>query len=124
MSMYNQVNRKKTYILNRIIEEKIVPEYYTYIDSNGNEQKYGGILSRSNSGIYGKSIERHKVLLTYHPEVKNVVGIKEHYTYFDTYGNEFLYEGKVDFDEKTNTYTGVYEDIVINNTIIDIFEEK
>lgn len=122
----NRVSQQKIrkVVLNRKETETNVPEYYTYIDENGNEQKYAGVISKVSSNLIGKLIATHKVQLDFHPGVATVVGEKEHWTYIGDDGNNHIYDGEVMFDETSSSYVGIVKKYVMNNTLIDIFEEK
>ena len=102
----------------------VVPEHYTYIDDNGNEQKYSGIISKSKDTIIGKTFDISKVELQFHPGVVTVVGVPEYFTYVGKSGVESIYEDKVHYDEEKNCYVGTILEKKITNTPVDIFEIK
>jgi hypothetical protein len=118
------IGKTNKIVLTQKESEEVVPEYYTYIDSNGNEQKYTGIISRSSDNVYGKSFEQHKVKLEYHPGVKQVNGNDEYFSYTDMSGVERMYTDDIEFDEKSNSYVGKIPSVKVTNKVIDIFEEK
>lgn len=99
-------------------------EAYVYIDENGEEKKYVGILTKSNHAAFGKIYDEHKVDLIYHPEVKHVDAVKEYFTYIDENNEEQVFKGKVEFDLERNTYIGVIQKRDIKEKMIQIFEEK
>ena len=124
--MINQYSTKtapKTVMLTK--HEKIVnvPEHYTYIDENGKEQKYSGIISKISNGFIGKTFETSTVILKFHPAVNTVIGIPEHFTYVDAHGKEHKYEGTAVFDETRNCYVGNLVETTIINEPIDLFKE-
>lgn len=104
--------------------ENVVPEYYTYINENGEEHKYVGIVSKSSSSAYGKTVTTHKVALVEHPAIAHVNSEPERFTYISKDGTEKQYKGNVSFDEITGAYFGVLKEYGITNTVIDIYEEK
>lgn len=105
------------------IDEK-VPEHYTYIDSAGVEKKYAGVVSKSSDSAIGKTFETHVVHLEYHPAIEHVAGNDEYFTYIGKNGKPCVYTGKVEFDLESNCYIGKTKEAVVENTIIEIFEEK
>ena len=100
-----------------------IPEYYSYIDANGNEQKYSGILIKNGSSFIGKIFDLQVVNLDFHPGVKHIEGTPEYFTYIDVKGNEIKYNGEVKYDNEKNCYIGTYVETHINNKPIAIFKE-
>ena len=117
------ISKTKPLLTKHIVNETI-NEYYTYIDANGVEQKYVGIISKSGDSFFGKTFEQHKVNLTYYPGVKHVVGNPEYYTYVDSKGNICKYYDTVQYDEVNSCYIGKIPTTFVTNVVIDIFEEK
>lgn len=117
------VSNKKPLLTKHVVNETI-NEYYTYIDSKGEEQKYVGIMSKSGDSFFGKTFEQHKVNLTYCPGVKHVAGNPEYFTYIDSNGNTCRYSDVIEYDEVNNCYIGKIPTVVVTNKVIDIFEEK
>lgn len=121
MTMANKKTTK--YVLSKKEAEKTTTEYYTYLDEQGVEHKYTGILSKSADNVYGKTIETNKVMLNYYPAIETVIGKPSMFTYLEN-GIEQRYLDKPMYDEETNTYFGIKREFIVNNTVIDIFEEK
>lgn len=116
----------KKVLLEKHSTEMMSTEMYTYIGTDGEEHKYNGILNKgSNNEAYGKIYETHNVNLVYHPAVEHVAGQKEYFTYIDPSDNqEHMYNGKVEYDLEKNTYVGIITKTEIDETLIQIFEEK
>lgn len=116
----NETKKTKKVLLEKHINEIMSTEMYTYIGIDGEEHKYSGILNKtSGNTAYGKIFENHDVDLIYHPAVEHVEGSPEYFTY-----NNNKYNGKVEYDLERNTYVGVINNINLDETLIQIFEEK
>lgn len=99
--------------------------YYSYIDANGDKQKYSGILLNDIDGSYvGKTITTHKVILDYHPTVDTVEHVDEYFSYIDNNGIERVFIGQPKFNLETNTYFGEVTEDVLEDKIIEIFKDK
>ena len=120
----SQQKKIRKVVLNRKEIQTRVPEYYTYTDDNGNEQKYAGVISKVSSKLIGKLVDTHKVNLEFHPGVATIKGQNEHWTYIGEDGVKHVYEDDIKFDETSYSYVGIVKKYVMNNTLIDIFEEK
>lgn len=120
------IAQKKTKtVLNKHENITYIGELYTYIDDNGEERKYSGIITKQDDGqAFGKIQDVHYVDLEFHPEIEHVDPIDEHFTYLDSDGNEHIYKGKVEYDLERSTYIGVLRNRKINEHMIQIFEEK
>lgn len=101
------------------------PEYYTYINSNGESVKYSGLVVTDLDGSYiGKTITTHKVILKYHPAVKPVEAVDEYFSYEDNYGRERIFTGEPKFDLEKNTYYGEVVEDILHDKIVTIYKEK
>ncbi len=99
-------------------------EYYSYINAAGEEVKYNGSITKKGNEYYGKIIEQHKVMLTYHAAVAHVDGVPAYYSYMNENGEECKYNGVPLYNSDTMTYTGVIDIIGVQDTIIDIFPNE
>lgn len=79
--------------------------YYTYINSEGEEQKYYGLMKTNEDGTkYFTYFITNQIELIYKaPETK----INEYYTYYDSVGNSHIYSGKTTFEN--GSYYGLIE---------------
>lgn len=112
-------------LLEKHINEIMSTEMYTYIGDDGNEHKYNGILNKTSTNVaFGKIYEPHNVDLIFHPAVEHVEGSDEYFTYLDSNNKQQLYRGKVEYDFENNTYVGVITQTEVDETLIQIFEEK
>ena len=109
---------------NRASQQKIRKVVLNRKETETNVPEYAGVISKVSSKLIGKLIATHKVQLDFHPGVATVVGEKEHWTYIGDDGNNHVYDGEVMFDETSSSYVGIVKKYVMNNTLIDIFEEK
>lgn len=104
------------------------PEYYTYISSDGNEEKYDGVVTKlidenGETSYKGKIINTHKVVLNYHPSVTPVEHVDEYFSYLDNNGNERIFTGTPKFDLEQNTYFGEVNEEILHDEVIDIYKE-
>ena len=101
------------------------PEYYSYINNEGQKCKYSGIVTRDIDGSYvGKTITTHKVMLQYHPTVVSVEPVDEYFSYIDNNGIERIFIGKPEFDAQSNTYFGNVTEEHLHDETISIFKDK
>jgi hypothetical protein len=101
------------------------PEYYSYVDANGESHKYSGIVLSDIDGSYvGKVINTHKVILDYHPTVETVKPVDEYFSYIDNNGIERIFIGTPIFDSESNTYYGEVVESILEDKIIEIFKDK
>ena len=101
------------------------PEYYTYLNVNGEECKYSGIITTDIDGTYvGKVIKTHKVILDYHPRVEPVEHVDEYFSYIDNNGKEKRFIGQPEFNLDENTYFGYVTEDILNDEVITIFKEN
>ena len=81
---------------------------FYYIDKDGNKKKYvGKIISDNDSynGILTKTEKIDvKVNLKYYPEVEEVIGHKEYFSYVDKNNEEVVYLDVVKRDNEGNYY--------------------
>ncbi len=121
-----ETKKIKKVLLEKHSTEMMSTEMYTYIGTDGEEHKYNGILNKgSNNEAYGKIYENHNVDLIYHPGVEHVAGQKAYFTYIDPNNNqEHKYIGKIEYDLENDTYVGIITKTEIDDTLIQIFEEK
>ena len=119
----SKLAKKAKVELDRHQSIKEFPEYYSYIDRDGNEQRYLGIVSKASndSEAFGKVFENHDVKLDFHPEVKAVVGNEEYFTFIDENGEERIYRGLVEYDLSRDTYIGKVTDRSAEHKVIQIF---
>lgn len=99
-------------------------EYYTYIDAEGKDRKFSGIIINNNGSYVGKVINTNKIILTYHPTVESVIPQKEYFSYIDMNGDEKVYSGEVEFDLEKNSYIGEVKEVTYTEEIIDLFKEN
>ena len=125
------VNKKETkktkkVLLDKHTTEMMSTEMYTYIGNDGQEHKYNGILNKTTNNVaFGKIFETHNVDLIFHPAVEHVDGSDEYFTYIGSEDNkEHLYRGKVEYDFENNSYVGTIIKTEVDETLIQIFEEK
>ena len=138
------VNKKKVVRNNNIDRKKVVsdknesikvkltkyegvnpsPEYFSYLNDNGEETKFSGIIINDDNSYLGKQILTTKVELTYHPKVESVKYSPEHFTFIDNNGKEKPFAGNPEFDLDNNAYVGTVIETVLHDQVIEIFEEK
>lgn len=104
------------------IESK--PEFYSYINAEGETCKYSGLISADIDGSYvGKVITTHKVVLEYHPTVTSVEHVDEYFSYIDNNGKERIFTGHPTFDLEKNTYVGEVNEEIITDEVVNIYKE-
>lgn len=118
------VKKSKEITLIKHITQNNSTEYYSYLNADGVEVKYSGSITKKGNNYFGKIIESHKVILTYHPEVEHVDGNDVYFTYIDNKGNERIYSNEVLQDKESLTYTGIIDVEELKDTIIEIFAEE
>ena len=115
-------NIKVELIKHDTVEAK--PEFYTYINSNGDICKYSGLISQDLDGSYiGKVITTHKVELKYHPTVESVEHKDEYFSYLDNNGKERIFTGTPSFDLEKNAYVGEVSEDIINDELVKVYKE-
>lgn len=118
---------KKVELIEKI-ETINVPEKYTYINENGKEVKFSGILSKTiDNKAFGKIYKPIVTQLIYHPGVESVIGSEEYYSYIDDKMNEHIYKGEVSEVKNDNNDITYIGKITITNFIdnqIQIFKEE
>lgn len=114
---------KKRVALKKYDAINFAPEYFTYINEAGEEHKFSGIIIKDENSYLGKQMIFHKVILTYHPEVKSVEYSPEYFTYIDNNGAIKTFKGEPKFDLENNTYFGEVVEDVLNDEIIKIYKE-
>ena len=128
--VFNLSQKKKTKPAEKQIELirhseiKEQNEYYSYVDNDGNEKKFSGIIVEKDGSYVGKTVMNHKVILTYHPEVKAVEGREEYFSYLNDEGKEIRFVGKPEYDLENNSYFGFIDNVSSTEEIIDIFKEN
>ena len=121
-----KAKHKKNISVDLIKHDKIeyTPEYYTYINSDGDSVKYSGIVIKNDDGSYiGKNIITHKVILQYHPSVQSVEHVDEYFSYLDNYDRERIFVGEPKFDLENNTYYGEVTEELVHDEIVKIYKE-
>ena len=79
--------------------------YYTYINSNGDEIRYYGLMkSKENGDKYFAYFTTKQIDLIYKPAEVTTVA---HYTYMDNNGNVHVYNGEVKYEN--GSYYGTIE---------------
>lgn len=121
-----ETKKTKKVLLQKHSTEMMSTEMYAYIGTDGEEHKYNGILNKTaNNEAYGKIFENHDVDLIYHPAVEHVDGSKEYFTFVDPQTNEEkVFKGKVEYDLERSTYVGLIKKVEVDETLIQIFEDK
>ena len=103
---------------------KETPEYYTYFDSENNEQLFTDssyIIAKVSSSKYtAKKNIVNKSFLEFIPKKETIKFKPAYFTYND---NE-LYLDKVIYDESTNSYNGILKISSLYDEKIIIYEEK
>ncbi len=104
-------------------------EYYTFINSDGESEKFEGLVSKimTEPNVYtyiGKIINKQNIELIYHPSVESTSHVDEYFSYFDQNGNERIFIGEPTFDLEKNTYVGDVIEENLHDEIITIFTEK
>ena len=99
-----------------------VPEYFSYINTDGEEVKFTNktymITKISSTKYIGKKTYVSKIPVTFVPDQEE---IKHQPAYF-TYNNGEIYLDKPIYNEKTNTYQGVLEVVDVYDKEIKLYE--
>ena len=78
--------------------------YFSYLNSSGEEVAYYGNPRKDDEGNYYITYTDNKLIdIQYH---EKVLPKPEYYTYIDKNGNEKIYEGKVIYNKRKDTYFG------------------
>ena len=122
-----QKNSTKVELIEKV-ETINIPEKYTYLDKNGKEVKFSGILSKTvDNKAFGKVYKPVITNLIYHPGIESVIGSEEYYSYIDDNMNEHVYKGDIlEVKDENNNITYIGK-IVITNFVdnqIQIFKEE
>jgi len=124
---------KKQKSTNKFGKEKVIltyhdgipgkKEYYTYIDTEGNEQKFEDttytISKLSSTKYIAKKVSVSKVNLDFIPSKESVDYKPGYFTYND---NE-LYLNKPIYDKDSNSYFGINNIVKIYDKEIKLYEE-
>ena len=99
-----------------------VPEYFSYINADGEEVKLTDksymITKISSTKHVGKKTYVSKIPLTYVPAQEEIKHQPEFFTYNDTE----IYLDKPTYDEESNTYKGVLEVVDVYDKEIKLYE--
>lgn len=116
-------NKKEKVILTRHNEIERIPEYYSYIDSNNNEQIFNDtsyiIAKASASKIIAKKTTVSKINLDF---IESKESVKAESGYF-TYNGNKKYIGKPEFDDTIGSYIGIFNNVNIYDKEIKLYEE-
>lgn len=80
--------------------------YYTYINNEGNQVKYSGLINNIKRNPIDNSYfftytSVDTIDLKHYPEIKPV---KPYFTYINDNGEEVIYDGKMFYDKFTSSY--------------------
>ena len=120
----NQLKKKKKRIyLNYYKEIPEIPEYYSYIDSDGIEKKFEdktyNIFKSGTNKIIARKNSVSKISLTYVPAKQE---IKYQKGYFITEDGT-KYDNTIYFDKDTESYYGIKRNISVYENKIQLSEE-
>lgn len=98
----------------------------TYIDNSGEVRNVDGGFTRRSDGSYileKTTILRHPI---YEKTEMTYKDVDAHFSYFDSKGEKRVFNNldTLQYDEETNTYTGIVEEIEYENIEVEVFAEK
>lgn len=101
------------------------PEFYSYINTDGETCKFSGIVSQNEDGTYlGKVITTHKVPLIWHPTVESVKHVDEYFSYIGDDEREHTFTGDPQYDIEKNVYIGLVTENKIVDEIVNIYRDE
>lgn len=102
------------------------PATMTYIDNSGEVRNVDGGFTRRSDGSYileKTTILRHPI---YEKTEMTYKDVDAHFSYFDSKGEKRVFNNldTLQYDEETNSYTGIVEEIEYENIEVEVFAEK
>lgn len=98
----------------------------TYIDNSGEVKNVDGGFTRRSDGSYileKTTILRHPI---YDKTEMTYKDVDAHFSYFDSKGEKRVFNNldTLQYNEETNSYTGIVEEIEYENIEVEVFAEK
>ena len=123
VDLKNTPSKTKVELVHHVIESK--PAMMTYLE-NGETKLVEGDFTRRSDGSYvliRTTVEQHPI---YEKTEMTYKDVDAHFSYLDSKGEKRTFNNMetLQYDQETNTYTGVVEETIYDTTEVEVFEEK